>query len=435
MKILLINNDLPDMGSTKTLPLSMYFIGGLLRKYNHEIEIMDPMLYRTKIINQPFSEVLWDKAKKSDVVCFSVNSFTAGYMLKLSKLLYDKNYSGKVIWGGVHATHYPKELIENLGVDYAIYGEAEKTLPALINCIEYNKEVRIPNVYYKGSQTIKERTLLDLQNMRKRDFIFPAYDLVPNNIYDLLTIEASRGCFGNCTFCSVPNKNFWRPFAKSFILENIKKAIPVIEDKLLRRGIVFTDDCFTMDENRACELLDILYSYNLKDYEILIESRLSQMENENLINKLKEFKNIMIQIGIECGYDYGLKKIKKGINVDQITKVSEKLYKWKLSKNVFFSFIVGFPWETVEDCMKTLNFMSLIKNKYGIKVNCSWWLPVPSIDFEILKSMDNSINIDIFNEYRWIEKPQHFRKARPLLSELDIHLLNEKIYSEQLQLM
>lgn len=55
------------------------------------------------------------------------------------------------------------------------------------------------------------------------------------------------------------------------------------------------------------------------------------------------------------------------MNVDQITKVSEKLYKWKLSKNLFFSFIVGFPWETVEDCMKTLNFMSLIKTNMESK--------------------------------------------------------------------
>ena len=351
-----------------------------------------------------------NKSFNCEVVCFSVNSFTIGYMLRMVKMLHDNKYKGKVILGGIHATHYPKEVLKNPGIDYVVAGEAENVLPQLIKCIELHQEINIPNVYGKNIKTVKSNKLLNINNLEKNKWVFPAYDLVPSNIYETITIETSRGCYGNCTFCSIPNKKCWRSFPKDYIIENINKAIPIIQNKFTKESIVFTDDCFTMNVNRACDLLKLFSDMPIRNFSMLIEARLAQLSNDRVISHIKNLNNITVQVGIECGYDEGLNRINKGITVNQILESSKKFYNKGINKNIFYSFIIGFPWESAENCMKTLEFMSLIKNKYGIAVNCSWWIPVPSIDFEFLKKQDKTISNDIFNVQEWIGNPDKFTK-------------------------
>lgn len=432
MRVLLVNTDLPERQITKTLPLSMYFIAGLLRKYNHEVDVLDPMLYRSKFFNESIYEAILNKSYKTDIICFSVNTFSLGYMLKIIKSLRSSGYNGKIILGGVHPTHEPNDVISNGEIDYVIIGEAENTLPKLLDNIENNKYEILENVFSKHGNGKISNKLYNISNIKKEDYIFPAYDLVPKGAYNTITIEASRGCYGNCTFCSIPNKKCWRGYPIEYVIDNIKNAMNFIEERFCAESICFTDDCFTIDLKRASYLLNTFSEMPIRNYFMLIEARLAHLMNYEVRSAIKKLPNISIQVGIECGYDKGLKKINKGITKEQILKYSKFFYEEGISKSLFYSFIIGFPWETFDDCNKTLDLMCFLKNTYGITVNCSWWLPVPSIEFEILKDLDKTIDNNIFNKNGWVNNRTIFKKSHPLLTETELYNLTQRIANEGL---
>ena len=62
-----------------------------------------------------------------------------------------------------------------------------------------------------------------------------------------------------------------------------------------------------------------------------------------------------IQIGVESGSDWMLKKIRKGINTQDVLDTCKIIKKHKIQLHTFF--IVGFPDETMESLNDTINFM------------------------------------------------------------------------------
>lgn len=150
-----------------------------------------------------------------------------------------------------------------------------------------------------------------------------------------------------------------------------------------------------------------------------IEARLFQLKNEKLIDIIREFHNISIQVGIECGYNEGLKRINKGITREQIIESSKIFYEKGIANKIFYSFIIGFPWETVVDIEKTIDLMWYIKNEYGIDINCSWWIPVLSKEFEYLKGIRHSIDNSIFNKNGWVSDGRLFYEMHPNINELE----------------
>ena len=62
-----------------------------------------------------------------------------------------------------------------------------------------------------------------------------------------------------------------------------------------------------------------------------------------------------IQIGVESGNDWMLKKIRKGINTNDVLETCRIIKKYKIHLQTFF--IVGFPDETLESLNDTIDFM------------------------------------------------------------------------------
>ncbi len=58
-----------------------------------------------------------------------------------------------------------------------------------------------------------------------------------------------------------------------------------------------------------------------------------------------------------------MKKIRKGLTVEQLFSALEILKQYQFDKHCFLSFIIGFPWETMEMINKTLDTIELICTK------------------------------------------------------------------------
>ena len=429
MKILLINSSFGKRyDSRKTVTLAMYYLGAILRDKGHTIHIINPDDYIDGMVGESLASVIIEKFKDFDLFAFSSNTFTWGYVKKCISTLKVNNIKNPIVFGGIHPSRVFNHIMQTTDIDYILIGEGDKSFPILVETLERKKNLsEVPNLVYRNDKgDIMINSFMDKMTFDKNT-LYSAYDLIPENIYETISIETSRGCSGNCSFCSILNKRCWRGFNSDEAVKRIIGIEKYMRDKILRKSIIFTDDHFFEDKVRAIEILTKLSVTNIKSYSFLVEAKLKVLLDDNVLSAIKKFPGISVQVGVESGYDEGLKRIKKGIKKEQIFQVAEKILKYQLNTNIFFSFIIGFPWETKKDIFKTIETVGFIAMKYNIIVNLVWWLPLPSPEFDALRKMNPDIGFDIFDNVEWNYDERIFEMSHPLLTQKDIIEINEII--------
>lgn len=431
MRIILINSHFDDDTNYSIMPLTMYSIAALLRENNHEVKVYDPGLYIRGFFKENINDELLKESKKANIIAFSVNSYSWSFAKECILKLRQNGYAGKIITGGVHVAHCYEEIIRNNPIDFCIIGEAEMAFPKLTKAIDEGESCEnIPGVVFvdENGLNYSEVVLTDLENNPPP---LPAYDLVPKNAYDVFTFESSRGCYGNCTFCSIMHKKCWRGYEPKIVVERFKQACLIMESKSNYKNVIFTDDCFATKRDWAIEVLDGIYDSGFNDYSMLVEARVRNLFNGDLLNALSRFPNMAIQVGIESGYDEGLKKIYKNITVEEVFFCAKLLKEYNLNTNALFSFIVGMPWESEDGCYKTMRTAAELKYKYGMNVNCAIWNPLPSVELKNVMKNKNMV-YDYFDRNGWTQNEEVFFATHPLLDEKSFNRIKNafKIYND-----
>jgi anaerobic magnesium-protoporphyrin IX monomethyl ester cyclase len=404
LKVILVNTDFMHDTDTKVQPLTMYTIAGIITPYVDEVEVVEPMKYRLGYEESDLLSVVLGKIKSADLLAFTVNSFSWAEISKLTKKIKVHNSNIKIVVGGIHISYFYKDiLLNNPQIDYALVGEAELAFPKFIKYLKGEISVHdVPNLKYVHNGQLMQNKNAPLFNLNS-EVPLPRYDLTESKFFDRFTFEASRGCLGNCRFCSVYYKRCWRRFSEDIVLERLSVFKKYLDGRCKSKDFIFTDDCFTTDSRWARNVLEGMLDLGYRDYNALIEARAKHLWDEALLETIKSFDNLHIQIGIESGYDEGLKKVNKEIKVEDILKTVSLLEKYDLCKNVFTSFIIGFPWESKEECLKTIEFAAFLNDQYSITVNVAWWMPLPSYlfsryfkDTSIFAQEDFATNENVF---------------------------------------
>ncbi len=426
MKILLVANHTSVIDENRMMPLSIYSIAGLLRENNHEVGVFDPLWYANSVALE--EGAFLKEAQKYEVIGFSVNSFGWGYALTRIKRLRELGFDGIIVCGGVHATSSYKQVLSDSTVDYVVLGECEKSFPLLLQALskkDAGNVEDVPGIAYWKNGEIQVNKVAPLMDLTREVPPLPAYDLAPEGFYGGYSFEASRGCFGSCTFCSITYQKCWRGYKPVDVVERLLVANNMMKGKTFADKIFVTDDCFIMKNDWAMDVLNRIKEAGMADGSFCIESRARNLIDGDMLSILTEFPNIYIQVGIESGYDSTLKRINKGITVDDIMAFAGLTYEYGLSNSIFLSFIIGFPWEEADDCIKTLEFAAFLKDKYGFIVNCSWWLPVPSKIWD--DHMKGNVDEDYFLKINWAYDSDLFFKTHPLLTVIDFERINSLI--------
>ncbi len=122
--------------------------------------------------------------------------------IELAEILKSKNNSITIIAGGAAVSACPEYFLKSKGIDYAISGEAEISLPLLLNSILSNSifPLSIPNIGWKENGEAvfsKSRAFTDSNNIEP--LLTNTFEN-DNSIY--ITTSVSRGCTFECQFCS-----------------------------------------------------------------------------------------------------------------------------------------------------------------------------------------------------------------------------------------
>jgi len=359
MKVYLINPDYMLYGNP---PLGLAYLASYLRK---EIPFLD-----IKILDQiPCREIITKiKQDRPDVVGLTAVSENWFKVKKLGKIIRNEVKNSKIIIGGVHLTSQPS-CFKKSAFDYGILGEGELPFAHLIKLIQ-NKNCDTNNLgkikgilFRQEGKVINTGISEQIQNMD--DLPPPALELLNMQYYSIPHISSglfkksfhvltSRGCPHNCKFCS--SSCFWGRKIRFFSAERVVNEIENLYRRHKFNKINIGDDLFSINEQRLKAIVEGLRKKCLLGKIEFSCCGRADSFSVPIVKKLKEMGVTEIFFGFESGSEKALKWLKgEGMSVEMNKKAIELCKQYEITPFGFF--VIGSPYETLEDMKKTGDFI------------------------------------------------------------------------------
>lgn len=281
----------------------------------------------------------------------------------------------KIVWGGVHPTLIPEQVIENKIIDIVCHGEFEYDIVELAKSLEQGKDIK---GIYKSSRLfdLNDLPLLHYEDLDiKRfeiPFMSPFYKFSSPKV---ATVELTRGCPLSCYYC-VQN-NFKTKF-RYMSVDNVIKHLKHIKS-FGYKSLIIADDNFYIS-HYADNVIKRIKEENLglEIYLSIPVTKLIKMTNEDF-NLLREAGVVTLGISVESGSDRMLNIMGKKHTVQMALNANKNLSGHDIIVN--YNFIAGFPEEKVYDLKATFDsMMELLKDNPLSSVNIKKLIPTPNTD-------------------------------------------------------
>jgi radical SAM superfamily enzyme YgiQ (UPF0313 family) len=284
-----------------------------------------------------------------------------------------------VVWGGVHATIMPMDVLKEDYVDFVVVNEGEETAQELALMLAGHIEQdwgAVPGLAFKQDENgrpmfYRERPFIqDLDKYSPRWDLLPdvAAYLIPSGPYNrAIPVYISRGCPFRCGFCynEVVMKRTWRQHSDEFILNQIN----------------------WLKENYQIDAVDYADDYlfgRIKPMQRLVEKVGMPWSGQVRVQLLKpEFVHWMnktgcqwVNIGVESASQEVLDRMTKDQDAEQILWGIGNLVQYAPHIEANCSFIVGMPEEQPPETQLTFEAIEKLA-ALSDKVRCSVCVYMP----------------------------------------------------------
>lgn len=265
--------------------------------------------------------------------------------------------------GGPHVSFDIENTLKNYPeLDLIVYGEGEETLLELIPKIDSRREwENIGGIGFRSGDAVvitPPRPLIaDLDALP-----LPARHLLPMSRYQALgfpvSIITSRGCPNQCIFCLGRRMVGRKPRFRS--PQQVVDEIEQILDYGIDR-INIADDLFTANKKRVKALCNEIIQRRVK-FGWSAFARVNTVDPATL-EIMKAAGCDTISFGIESGNPEMLKRIKKGITLDQVRNAVN--WSKQIGMRTHASFMVGLPGESHDTLEETERLARSLDIEYG----------------------------------------------------------------------
>jgi radical SAM superfamily enzyme YgiQ (UPF0313 family) len=285
-KLLLINPSidhtvLGNMRSTAWPPLNLPYVAAMTPPH-YDIEVIDENI-------EPF------EFREADVVGITAMTSSVYRAYQIAQCYRTRGIP--VVMGGIHVSMMPDEALEFC--DAVVIGEVESVWPQLLQDLEAGRLQR----KYEGDWQ-------ELDNLP-----LPRRDILKNSFYSWGSIQTSRGCPMNCTFCSVTafNGRRFRRRKLASVMQELKEIpqtkVLIADDNVIGHGprdIAWTKEFFrSIIDARLGKIFFAQASLQIgQDPELLKLSAKAGLK--------------VVLIGMESVNADSLRSYKKGINLEHL---------------------------------------------------------------------------------------------------------------------
>jgi radical SAM superfamily enzyme YgiQ (UPF0313 family) len=336
------------------VPLGAGYIIAVAEREGINIELIDEQV-RDDVMGMIKKHV--KKMERPYIFGFSVLTAALKNSIIVSKKLKELYPDSVIIFGGIHPSALPEEILSYGHIDLVVIGEGEEVVPELYRCIKSGKDFRhLGNIaYMHEGKMIKNKQMVRMEDIDKMP-PFP-YHRFDQKKYDLGIVMTSRGCPYDCIFCSnrvVTGKRYRFRSAAS-----VMEDLDMIHNKYNRTSIDFWDDNLLVSKERIYALISEIKRKGLdKKITFTLQARADNVDKKILSDLFNAgFKGIFF--GIETASDRLLKILKKGESVEDCRRAV------MMAKEAGFivgaTFIYGIPGETHEDRMACIRLADELK--------------------------------------------------------------------------
>jgi anaerobic magnesium-protoporphyrin IX monomethyl ester cyclase len=361
------------------MPLGLLYISSYMREHNEldKVALLDYVLYMDKLPDyknvEDFIEGIVKSAIKftPNIIAFSlIFSSSHKFFLVCHDIIKSIWPEAVTVVGGTHATNCTRYLLENGNVDYVIRGEGELAFSEFVKKSSRATPINIPGVYSRAK--LQSAASLELSEpVEDLDTLpFPDWTLIDMESYvtsrgrrrgikeatekRMATIMTTRGCPFRCTFCSSYTVHGRKMRFRS--IENVIEEIKLLNEKYGVDLLIPEDDLFTAKKQRIINLLTEINNIGIPDLELQFPNGLSiNTLDEEILDGLIRAGMKVANLAIESGSEYIQKYV---INKNCNLKKARKLIKYLRDNDIIVRcyFILGFPSETKDQIMETINY-------------------------------------------------------------------------------
>lgn len=324
----------------------------------------------------------------------------------LKLLRHIDKYDILTIAGGVYPTFAPEKIISNKEIDMVCIGEGEDAILELCKRLRQGKDYSDVNNLWvkKANGQIVRNPLKYLQNINKE--LLPDFNLfeearfyrpMAGKVYKMFPVETHRGCPYQCAYCNAPvqRKLYADARVGNFLRKKkinlVRKEIEFYRDVWKAEYFYFWAETFlTYTEQEFEEFIEMYKTVKLPFW---VQTR-PETVNEYKIKKLRDVGLHRISIGVEHGNEeFRRKVIRRNLTNESIVKAIKTIAKCNLPTGISINNIVGFPDETPELAMDTIELNRRIADDVDT-MNCYAFVPYHGTVLHALSIKRGYINDD-----------------------------------------
>jgi len=300
-----------------------------------------------RIVDETLDPLELDTIAAGDVVGIGIHTGNARRGYEIGRDV--RRRGAWVVYGGIHATLFPDEAVEQGSAHAVVRGDGDLVWPRVVqDCLAGE-----PRALYEGGRIAGDQ------------FASARWDLLPSRRYMWASVQTVRGCPKHCSFCSV-----WRTDGQAPRLGHLDRVVREIVElrRLGFRFIALADDNFY-----PVALADLAQAKRRADGSRLRELEALRHERFELMARLAQLPDDLVfytqitmeaaedpafldamrrahirgaLVGVESVTAAGLKDVYKGFNLagDELVVRLRQFRRHDI--HVLGSFIFGLPSDT-----------------------------------------------------------------------------------------
>lgn len=354
------------IGGGTVPPLGLLMVATVLKARGNSVRFLDAPA-EAKNIDQ-IAEIINDY----QAVIILTSTMTVNEDAGVLSRLKETRPSLITIVFGSHPTSRPKDTLDKAGIDIIIMGEPEFIVADLLAALDKGDDSwrEVKGIGYKQDTEYKlnERYPL-IENLDELPFVdrgmLPknaAYfnPIVKKTPYTVMV--TSRGCLGQCTYCTIPF--FYDSRIRYRSTQNVIEELRNIQEEGYRE-VYFRDENFAFSRERVKEISSGILDNKL-NISWLCNARIGILDRES-ISLMKKAGCHLIKFGVESGVQEILDRAKKGIRISQ----TRETFLWANETGIdtHAHVMLGMPGEDRNTIEATIKFIEEIRPttvSYGI---------------------------------------------------------------------
>ncbi len=389
--------------------LGLGYLASIIEDAGHDVEILDSG--KKNLSWNDFTGLI--KRNKYDLAGIQMYSNEIPSVAEHIRLIKRHSPETVVICGGAHISGDPRGAMSLLkDVRFGFAGEAEAGMEKFIRLQkeDYGNPAllkTIPNLVWRSGGEVEVNPGRSFQNLD--EIRYPAWHLLSPNIYPsaphgtfcrqrpVAPLIISRGCPFQCAFCGGHTITGREIRYRS--VENAVSEIMFLREEHGVREIHIEDDNFTLKKEYVAGLCEEIIR-RVPDLTFALPNgvRLDTL-NEETLRLMERAGFYSMAVGIESGSDRVLKLMNKNLTRELIRERID-LIKRVTDINLTGFFLIGYPGESEQEILETINFAKSLKLD---KASFMFAMPLPGSElWESYREKNPGIDWDTFFYYRII---------------------------------